>query len=481
MIRALVIAVAVAPAVIALSPTVPAIAGTVRAYTVPAPRGQPDYTQIEYTAQAGERNQLAVSIAGLDVAVGDSAQIEPGPGCRRPSGLDPRIAVCSMIAGGRLRAKLGDEDDEATSYLPERSLLTELDLDGDAGNDTLLGGPESVDSLTGGPGDDELLGGAGSDFFREGPQASGSDVLRGGPGFDHVLYAGRRRDVAADPDGDRDDGEVGENDRISSDVEALSGGSGNDRLSTVGARGLRAGDVPSPVWDAELYGGRGNDRLVGQAARERLYGDAGADFLDGAGGSDDLDGEAGNDRLRGGTGDDGLAGGAGDDRLDGELGSDVLFGDEGDDRLRGGPGLDKLFGDLNGPAGDDRLSGGGGADLLEDAFGRDRFSGGPQSDRINSRDLTPRGRRRRDRITCGAGRRDRAFVVEQTAFPPPASECDDARAGGPLNLRVRSQGGPRCEGVALRQGWETPSRSRHAVREPAAAATKAPRHSYHEE
>jgi Ca2+-binding RTX toxin-like protein len=93
---------------------------------------------------------------------------------------------------------------------------------------------------------------------------------------------------------------------------------------------LRAGDdtfvadsdVDVPLW---VYGGDGNDVIVGGA---------GNDLLRGGDGDDTLIGGAGDDRLWGGGGDDSLQGGAGNDEL-----SDVY----GHNRLDGGAGNDTLL------------------------------------------------------------------------------------------------------------------------------------------
>jgi Tol biopolymer transport system component len=96
-------------------------------------------------------------------------------------------------------------------------------------------------------------------------------------------------------------------------------------------------------------------------------------------------------------------------------GSDILVGRDGPDVLRGMGGADCLYGGrsadrLLGGAGDDLLSGGPGPDRIADARGRDRFLGGAGNDVIDARDASPRDRRRRDRVRCGGGPRDRAFV-----------------------------------------------------------------------
>jgi len=113
---------------------------------------------------------------------------------------------------------------------------------------------------------------------------AGADLLFGGAGTDTADYSARTAAVAADPDGEADDGEAGEGDTIETDVEGAAGGSGDDVLS--GALGTNL-----------LSGGDGDDRL------------------DGAQGDDDLDGGAGDDELTGGSGADLLRSGAGDDEV----------------------------------------------------------------------------------------------------------------------------------------------------------------------
>ena len=126
-------------------------------------------------------------------------------------------------------------------------------------------------------------------------------------------------------------------------------------------------------------GGASADRIVGFAFGDRLLGGAGNDNLLGELGDDCLDGQAGNDALYGG---------AGVDRLDGRDGNDRADGGDGNDRVYGGKGRD-------------RLGGGAGNDTLTAGPGPGRVSGGPGNDVINSVN------RKRDRIDCGAGRRDR--------------------------------------------------------------------------
>jgi hypothetical protein len=68
----------------------------------------------------------------------------------------------------------------------------------------------------------------------------------------------------------------------------VDGGFGNDRITISNALTQRT----------YLYGGKGNDSLIGGGGRDRLFGGAGNDALNGRGGNDILYGGAGADTLR---------------------------------------------------------------------------------------------------------------------------------------------------------------------------------------
>lgn len=128
-------------------------------------------------------------------------------------------------------------------------------------------------------------------------------------------------------------------------IENATGGKGDDRLVGNGARNV-------------LSGGGGDDTLLGSGGNDKLKGQAGADTLKGGGGKDTLLGGGGGDNLNGQKGDDKIKGQAGADTLKGLAGKDTLLGGGGSDTLLGGGGNDKL----NGQAGDDTLKGQAGAD-----------------------------------------------------------------------------------------------------------------------
>jgi hypothetical protein len=85
--------------------------------------------------------------------------------------------------------------------------------------------------------------------------------------------------------------------------------------------------------DAEIYGGAGNDLILGGSGHDRIFGEDGDDMLLGNSGNDHLDGGAGHDFLFGGLGNDELIGGLDDDWLFGGPGLDVLDGGLGRNRL----------------------------------------------------------------------------------------------------------------------------------------------------
>ncbi|HEX8105357.1 MAG TPA: hypothetical protein VF533_22265 [Solirubrobacteraceae bacterium] len=144
-----------------------------------------------------------------------------------------------------------DPDTDGTSEAGEEADLAKgfENVAGGAGNDQLNG--------DGGP--NLLTGGAGADLLGGG---LGADVLDGGLGIDTITYAARTKAVAVTLNGVADDGADPDQDGIStaaeegdqdSDVENVTGGSGDDRL-----RALAAGIVNV------LAGKGGNDRLDAQ-------------------------------------------------------------------------------------------------------------------------------------------------------------------------------------------------------------------------
>ncbi len=216
------------------------------------------------------------------------------------------------------------------------------------------------------------------------------------------------------------------------------GRGGNDQLSLNETNGA----LPR----ANIFGGAGNDTLIGGAAVDYLFGQAGNDTLLGKGGDDFLFGGAGNDTLTGGTGNDQVFGEAGNDHMiwnPGE-GSDLNEGGSGSDtvEVNGGNGAETFTVSANGarvrfdrtnPApffidigtsenlvvnmngGDDVFTAGNGlAPLISLAVdggaGNDRITGGDGNDRLTGGDGndTIIGGRGSDAVFLGAG--DDTFI-----------------------------------------------------------------------
>ena len=300
--------------------------------------------RLVYRAAPGERNDVRIAAAErgrfprmlVTFSFADSVPIVAGSGCAvRRSGA----VRCTYRYGSLARTivRLGDRGDSATLRTPANLGAALL---GGEGHDDLAGG-RGNDLLAGGPGDDSMSGGAGADTFDEDDTANGSDEMLGGggpdyaqfPAFDRVDYSARRSPVRADLSGDRDDGERGERDRIGADVEGLSGGRGADRLTGNASRNQLAGRIRADV----ISGGGGEDRLF--AGRPSAIALATTnDELDGGPGSDALMGSAGANLVTGGPDADLIYPGDGADTVRaGDGAVDVVQCSRGDDLVRGDP------------------------------------------------------------------------------------------------------------------------------------------------
>jgi hypothetical protein len=269
--------------------------------------------RVDYVAGAGEANDLVITEDGDTVVVTDVVPITPGPGCAAAVDGSVRCAVTSGL-GRFARVRLQDGNDRARIV---GGLSTSLR--GGDGDDRLFADPGFSAGFIGGRGDDLMVGGVAGDSFNEEAERNGSDTmlsLRPGTAeapssnSDHVSYEKRRGGVHADAEGDRDDGERGERDRIGPGVDDISGGSGPDTL--IGDSGKNG-----------LYGYEGRDLLRGGGGPDWLTGDTwvidkprSADRIFGGTGDDHIEAGAGTDRIAAGTGRDSIVAGPGPDRID---------------------------------------------------------------------------------------------------------------------------------------------------------------------
>jgi Ca2+-binding RTX toxin-like protein len=145
-------------------------------------------------------------------------------------------------------------------------------IDAAKGNDFVrLQGNAPHSLVLGGPGDDTIFGGKGSDNLSGG---DGNDSLRGGGGSDQISGNGGN-DIIRGDDG----------------ADSITGGGGNDRL----------------------FGNDGSDHINGGKGNDRIYGGNNDDAISGGDGNDTILADAGNDHLNGGNGADFLNGGDGQD------------------------------------------------------------------------------------------------------------------------------------------------------------------------
>jgi len=212
-------------------------------------------------------------------------------------------------------------------------------INGTSGNDTLVGGPGN-DTINGLSGSDSLVGG------------EGRDVLTGGDGDDTLdgWFSENFFDEEEVPD--TLNGGLG-NDvfRVDNAGDALTDSGGMDTVRVKDLDWTLAAGYENLVIhnDTAEHGftGIGNEldnHIAATYAGSRLEGRGGDDTLIGAGGN------FGSNQLFGGEGNDSLVGAESGDEIDGGGGNDTLSGgenDEGPDRLTGGAGADSfIFGQV---------------------------------------------------------------------------------------------------------------------------------------
>jgi hypothetical protein len=198
----------------------------------------PDGTGLNYTAGAGETNNLRVTQMGLTVVFHEDIPITTSnPACLASAG----DVICAITLPTFMSVDLGDLNDQTT-----------------------LTGVSFTTQQLGGPGNDTLRGGDSNDFF---VMEAGSDTYVGGDGFDDIaIFADVATTVTLD--GVANDGAAGEGDNVSADVEDV----GTFQIQPV--------------------------TITGSAAANDLRGGDGADTVDGGAGNDTLFGGSGNDTLR---------------------------------------------------------------------------------------------------------------------------------------------------------------------------------------
>lgn len=281
----------------------------------------------------------------------------------------------------------GDAGNDYIVGGPETWSGVEPDTDlllGGRGDDTLLGGGDN-DTLMGNLGDDSLLGGTGADFMIGG---AGGDTMDGGDGIDSLIYA---------------DSFGGDTIGVTVDIGA-----------GTGSRGYANGDVFSDI--EIVVGSRFNDIIVDGDTDMLIQGGNGRDVLTDALGNDTIEGGYGNDQIIAFKGQNVFSGGEGIDLLSyyraangvevnletnvtggawaatdlisgfenvygSNKGGDILVGSSTANSIRGYGGRDEVWDG----AGDDEVRLGNGNDTMRAGAGDDDYRGG------NGRDLVDFG------------------------------------------------------------------------------------------
>lgn len=269
-------------------------------------------------------------------------------------------------------------------------------LDGGMGNDWIEGGQGS-DMLLGGGGTDTIYGGDGNDFIsaagywrgqmRQTPQdkwempADGRAMLS--PSKTGMLWG-----VYVDKSNIATWSNVGilkENEGIG--MDRLYGGAGNDRILGSNLADFIHGDDERTVNGKTVYD-TGDDYISGLGGDDLIYGGSGDDII--FGDSIEINNdkklfdsmtaeEYGNDMIFGGEGKDTLIGGGGSDYIDGGSGKNIIYGDQHDYREHWVAGKGYLPPQYHG---DDFIRGGGDEDRIEGGGGHDTIYGGAGNDVI---------------------------------------------------------------------------------------------------
>jgi outer membrane protein OmpA-like peptidoglycan-associated protein len=140
----------------------------------------------------------------------------------------------------------------------------------------------------------------------------------------------------------------------------VNSGAGNDRIDLRG--------VLDSTIEIEIHGGTGNDTIFAAPnSKNVIFGGEGNDRIIGGGGDDEIDGGEGNDTIIVAGGDNIILGGAGSDNITTGIGNDDIEGGDGDDVIDGGDGDDVYR--FRGNWGNDQImevtGGDGGADTWD--------------------------------------------------------------------------------------------------------------------
>ncbi|HEY0317564.1 MAG TPA: calcium-binding protein [Solirubrobacterales bacterium] len=226
-------------------------------------------------------DEMRISRGAGGWVVSDTIPIFAGDGCDNPPS-NGNAVVCPDTGPVPLIVVTGGDGNDDIVVDPSVPAGAKVRINGNAGSDTLVGGPED-DVLEAGEnynspdnGNDRLEGNGGSDVLYADP---GADQLLGGPGNDLLVSS------VLTCQGHTYDGGTGE------DTVSYARSKDNLRVTLGGSGGpVGCGNDDQVLADNEsLEGSDGPDVLVGDNGDNSIMGHLGADVLIGKGGEDFLD------------------------------------------------------------------------------------------------------------------------------------------------------------------------------------------------
>jgi hypothetical protein len=226
-----------------------AIAAVLAPAAAQAATARVEGSELVYSADGGNANDVTVTLADGAYAIRDSAAtINANVGCAT---VAPDQVSCPAGGVTALRVQLNNGDDRLVVQAPTPAVVS-----GGPGIDTLAGG-DGADSLDGGDGNDSLQGGLGDDILSGG---EADDSLDGGAGND-TLDGGFGNDTLTGGSGiDSNVGADGDDTLITRDAAAdlLSCGLGRDLAVADALDGTPSDceslDVPVPDWAPTFLG-----------------------------------------------------------------------------------------------------------------------------------------------------------------------------------------------------------------------------------
>jgi Ca2+-binding RTX toxin-like protein len=274
-------------------------------------------------------DNLVLTVSGGKIA----HNLPASQGFASPTDLDPNTPDTQErdVAGANIVVRGGGGAD-ILNAAGLGNTYNSLDIQGDAGDDTITGGGKP-DSLAGGEGDDRVVGGP------------GNDTMTGGNGNDVLVWNNGDASDTMDGDAGNDEIEVNGAANAGDDFRITPRANGRTTFQRVNLVGFTLNTLAERM----TVSGLGGDDIITGAP-----GLAGRVLLT-------LNGNTGLDTITGGDGADRVSGGEAADVLDGAAGDDKVTGDRGGDQMRGGAGDDVL--EWNDGDGSDVATGGDGADL----------------------------------------------------------------------------------------------------------------------